>query len=481
MTLSYIALVYPEFNEADKWLECSRENMIMHFERDILDDGGYIERTGSYTRYVFGMFYRYMLMFKYLQNDPTLLDHYLPRLEMLMEFTSRTLSPLGVNCPFNDCRRDLRLANLLVDMGGFFDRGDFIGPVQEVIPEAKWNATGVTPVLPEETSMLFPDSRFVVMRDGWQPDDYFMMINYGPFQNHSHYDILDFECFANGVPLAVDAGISERGYVDPIHVSWYKQSKAHNMLMVDEANTRKREIEGEQVVWSTQDRMDYFAATHRGYERYHDTLHRRHIAFRRGEYWLIVDQVATPHQGKELDWHFHSPLSLQETEYGFESESTPGVQLVLPEQDQQEMKRLHRMGMAHLKGIPGEPASREVDWITFRTGSTADSVRDRMAVLIYPTSDTQPDAVPQLVWERDQDDPAVIRCRVITPRGTDLHIFSDGSYRDFGTVTGDFTYACVRLRDGKARWVSATQAKRLQVDSQDLVDSTERVDVEREL
>mgnify|MGYP005844102253 CR=1 FL=1 len=474
MTLSYLGLIYPELKEAEEWVQKGRENMILHFEKDILDDGGYVERTGSYTNYVFGMFYRYMLMFKYLERDSSLLDGYLPRLEKLMEFTSRNLTPLGVNAPFNDSRRSLDLARLLVDMAGFFERGDFLGPLEEVFPVETLSRVGVDPSLPKTTSALFPESHFAVMRDGWDRDAYYLNINYGPFENHGHYAIFDFECYANGVPIAVDAGIGDTGYVDPLHVSWYKQSRAHNMLMVDEANTMKREIKGEDVQWSTQERMDYFAATHRGYERYHDTLHRRHFAFRRGGYWLVLDEVQTPHRGKELDWHFHSPLDLSKAPDGFASSQDPGVRLVLPVNADGSIERLQRKGPANLKELPGEPSNREIDWVTFRQLSSGDSRKDRLAVLIYPTTGTSSETVPELHWSQDPEEPGLLICRVVTDEGEDLHYFSDGTGRELGLLSGDFHYACLHLGEGEPKWISATGATRLKVGPRTLLRSEKR-------
>lgn len=478
MTQTYLTLLYPEFKESGDWLATSRANMVQHFQEDIFDDGGYVERTGSYTSFVFGMFYRYMLLWQYAKDDSSLLQTYLPRLEKLMEFTSRTLSPLGLNVPFNDSRRSLIFAGMLVDMGKFFNRGDFIGPLQHVVPEVKWQSTGIEPEYPQVTSQLFPSSHFVVMRDGWSREAYFMKINYGPFQNHGHYDILDFEIYANGVPIALDAAIGPTGYVDPVHVSWYKQAKAHNMLMVAESNPMKRNIEGVDLVWSTQEHVDYFAATHSGYQRYHDTLHRRHFAFRRGHYWLIVDEVKTPHSGKALDWQFHTPLSLHRTGYGYASTETPGVRVILPESEQAGTKRFERTGPAGLGELPGEPPSRDIDWITFRKLSSGNPLQDRMAVLVYPTSKDSPYQPPHLTWTIDPDKPGVLLCRVRIRNEEDLHIFSDGTPIETGLVTGSFIYACLHQRDGQPVWVSTTGATQLQVSGQTFVHSDAPVDGE---
>ena len=125
----------------------------------------------------------------------------MPRLEKLSEFTALTMTPLGVNCPFNDCRRGTGLAELLIEMGEFFNRGDFLSAVQSRISTDTFGKLKTRPKEPEITSVNFINSKFAVMRDGWRPESYFMMINYGPFQNHGHYDILDFEFLPMAHPL----------------------------------------------------------------------------------------------------------------------------------------------------------------------------------------------------------------------------------------------------------------------------------------
>ncbi len=490
MTLAYVALHFPEFTEARQWLEASRENMELHFKRDILADGGYIERTGSYTRFVFGMFYRYMLLFKYYLGDTSLLDAYLPRLEKMMEFTALTLTPIGVNSPINDASRGTALADLLVEMGEFFQRGDFVGAVRHRLTPKKLRSLSVVPRPPDRTSVNFEFSQFAVMRDAWQPDAYFMIINYGPFQNHGHYDILDFEIFANGVPIAVDAGIGLAGYSDPLHVSWYKQSRAHNMLTVDDAITNKRGIAGEDVVWSTQTSVDYFAATHRGYEEFHDTLNRRHVAFVRGEYWVILDQVMTPHRGKILDWNLHTPLHMQEVASGYVSRETPGAAILFAGDEQPAPEKLKKSGPADLRGIPGEEPNREVDWLIFRKKSLAAAQKDRFGVLIYPFRDRQmlaetgSAAQPRGIEFRrlPSVESEVAIYQVKTAGYEDWLVFSDGTHRSFSEeLQGDFVFGWFRYHNGRPTRFSVTGASEVDWAGVVSVRLPKKADFEREL
>ena len=469
MTLAYIAFTFPEFTEAPQCLEASRKNMELHIKNDILDDGGYIERTGSYTSYVFGMVYRYMLMFKYFAEDDSLLEAYLPRLEKLSEFTALTMTPLGVNCPFNDCIRGTGLADLLIEMGEFFNRGDFLGAVQSRIPAETLVKLKTRPTVPEVTSVNFVDSKFAVMRDGWQPESYFMMINYGPFQNHGHYDILDFEIFANGVPIAVDAGIGLWGYSDPIHVSWYKQSFAHNMLVVDESIVNKRNIEGENVIWAPQNMTDYFAATHHGYKEFHNTSCRRHFAFVKGQYWLIVDEVFTPHKNKNLDWYFHTPLHMKETPFGFVSKQFPGAAVIFPANDVENITKIKRSGHADLRGINEEEPNREIDWVILRKSSKAIHALDVFSVLIYPITEDKPHLAnfdapsPALSFEQiTLDQTAAYGFKIIADGFEDVLIFSDGQQHSFSDdLQGDFIFGWFRKKDSKPVQFSAANVSNL--------------------
>ena len=449
-TLSYAALAFPEFAESGQWLDHGRSNMIEHLEKDILDDGGYVERTTSYASYMFSVFYRYMLMHQYFNDDRSLLDRYLGRLEKFIEFYVLTNTPVGVNVPFNDASRSKDLVPLFTEMGRFFGRGDFIGAVRHEISADALAAVPLKVTEPKVRSVDFPDSRFVVMRDSWDPRSYFMMVNYGDFQNHSHYDQLAFEIYANGRPIALDAGLGKLGYLDPAHVTWNKHPLAHNMLTINQAVPEKLNQAGYDKVWSPQQQTEFFAATHDGYLRYQKARHRRHIVFSKAEYWLIIDEVDTSGSNQEMDFNLHTPSSMREIAEGYGSSEEAGFLIKHDRRAADRITKIKSSGSATLGGLANEPSHREIDWLVFRQRLAGDRRTDRMATLIYPYAARGAiDAASIGVERLDLPDDATMGYRVMSGGREDLVLVSDGKLRRFSdAIEGDFKYARIRRTGG---------------------------------
>lgn len=451
MTLGYVACLFPEFKESNSWLKMSRHNMELHLKNDIVDDGGYIERTTSYADYMFSIYYRYMLMMKYFKNDNYFMTKYLPRIEKFIEYFVHTNTPIGLNAAFNDARRGLSLVRVFKEMGEFFKRGDFIGAIKNNLSPETLAALKVEPKEPKVKSIDYPISKFVVMRDSWTPESYFMMTNYGQFQNHAHYDHLDFEIYANGMPIAIDAGLGKYGYVDPIHVTWYKNPLAHNMITINGAIPEKIDKFGYDKIWSPQKFSEYFAATHDGYVRYQKTKHRRHIIFVKNSYWAIIDEIMTKEKGKEIDFNFHTPSVMKVADNGFITETSKGFLLKHDSHNPASIEKFQKKGWADLTDIPGEPSSREIDWLIFRKLSSGSKAEDRLATVVYPfkTNDglKESDVSINMIQMKDDE----VACyKVISPGFEDIIIISDGKYRKFTSgIEGDFKYCIVRFQNGE--------------------------------
>lgn len=442
-TLSYVALAYPEFSESATWLEHGRERMIEHISQDILDDGGYVERTTSYAAYMFGVFHRYMVMMEQFRGDRSLLDRFLPRLERFIEFFVLTTSPIGTNAPFNDAGRGRDLLPLFAEMAGFFGRGDFVGGFADAYPRGTLERLPVKPAAPRALSVDFPHSRFAVMREAWHPQAAWMMINYGDHQNHSHFDQLSFELYANGQALAVDAGLGALGYLEPAQLTWYKHPTAHNMVTINGAVPVKRNLPGYDKVWALLPGLEVFAASHDGYVRHQGTRLRRHVLWAKGQYWLLIDEAETTASEREMEFNLHTPLAMRPTPDGFVSNGGTGFVIRQNEEDRPWTRRERRRGLAQLSGLPGEPGHREIDWLVFRRSLTGKAASDRMATLIVPyRPETEAVALSSSVARVDLADGAAVAYRVRVGEREELIVLSDGRPRDFGQgLTGDFRYA----------------------------------------
>jgi hypothetical protein len=479
-TVSYAAVAFPEFRESGAWLDRSRKNMVLHLEKDILDDGGYVERTSSYATYMFSVYYRYMTMLEYFKNDLSLRSKYLGRLEKNMEFFALTHTPVGVNPGFNDAHRDKSLLPLFKEMGEFFNRGDFIGAVRhEFSPEALASMP-VKAKEPGTTSINFPDSRFAVMRDSWDRESYYMMFNYGEWANHCHFDQLSFEIYANGIPIALDAGLGPLGYLDSLQVSWYKHPLSHNMVTINQAVPEKMDKPGYDTWWSPLQQTTFFAATHDGYVRYQKAEHRRHVVFAKARYWLIIDEVGTTGKAQEMDFNFHTPCSMVETDDGFVSKEDNGFLIKQDHRDANELRRIQSKGRADLGGLRGEPDNREIDWLIFRKVLTGDRRFDRMATLVFPFA-SKVNVVPSEVSvERlNLKDSVAVGYRVRTKTGDDIIIVSDGTYRKFTDgIEGDFRYGFFSTAAGRNGYAGISGVTQYNIDGVGKESFSTRRDVE---
>jgi hypothetical protein len=466
LTLSYAAVAFPELKESRMWLDNGRKKMVLHLENDILDDGGYVERTNSYAYYMFTVYYRYMLMLEYFNNDLSLRNKYLSRLERFIEFFVLTNAPTGVNSPFNDASRGKGLVQVFREMGEFFRRGDFIGAVRHEFSPEELTSMTVTVTEPGTKSIDFPNSRFAVMRDSWDPKSFFMMVNYGEFQNHSHYDQLAFEMYANGIPIALDPGLGKLGYLDSLHVTWYKHPLSHNMLTINQAVPEKLDMPGYDKVWSHQQHTEVFAATHDGYLRYQKAKHRRHIVFSKTRYWLIIDEVNTTGNNQDMDFNFHTPCSMMEIDDGYISMQDNGFLIKQDHLDAPLITKIKSRGGADLGGLPKEPSHRDIDWLVFRKALTGDRRSDRMATLIYPFASKEGMVPADVAVERlPLNDDAAIGYSVKAGNREDIIIVSDGKYRKFSDVVeGDFTYCRISSTAGGVDYAGFSSVSKFTID-----------------
>jgi hypothetical protein len=471
---AYLAVTFPEFRESKAWLGAAKKVMEEHMNRDVLKDGGYLERTPGYSAGVLSHFYSFLKILEHFSSDKAYFARYRDRIEKMVEFFVLTMSPVGTWCPFNDSQRKSAV-ELILKYGNEFKRGDFIGPVQPFISRTELGQLSVAPSFPKVTSVDLRPSCFAVMRSSWSKDAGMMVINYGPAANHNHLDVLDFEIYAHGKAIAIDAGIGPKGYDDELHMNWYRATPSHNMIMVDDSNIVRGETHVQNLVWAGQKLTDFFAAEHLGYRSTLGITDRRHVAFVKPDYWVILDKISTVEAGHRADWRLHSPLSLEEFSSGFRSKESPGF-IVIPADDPFGGLRVTKgQGMASLSGLPEEKEPfRSVNYVSIQRSLSGPD--DHIAVLVYPFVSGSPDLEFKLI----ESSAGVKGYRVKHGQFEDILFFSDGKkWRMTDRIESDALFLLVRYSSAKLSRVSVVGAMECRLGAETIVKASRRTNFER--
>src|SRR5690606_26792058 len=122
-------------------------------------------------------------------------------------------------------------------------------------------ADGLTLGVDREKSCLLKPSGFAVMRNGDKPDSTFISLNFGQFAGwHSHQDLLSLNFWSQGETL-----LEEHGRFGPYGIPLdqiFRAPEAHNLLTIDGMVYNCQPVKGENVAWHSDERIDYFSATH---------------------------------------------------------------------------------------------------------------------------------------------------------------------------------------------------------------------------
>lgn len=81
------------------------------------------------------------------------------------------------------------------------------------------------------TSKLYPDIGWAMLRSSWDDDATLLATKSGFAWNHAHPDAGSFVLFHRGKPVLIDSGNCSYGRRE--YSSYYRQSKAHNVILID--------------------------------------------------------------------------------------------------------------------------------------------------------------------------------------------------------------------------------------------------------
>lgn len=310
------AVVFPEFPEAEEWLEFARRELLRNAQTDLLADGAHCELSTDYHHLVLRNFLYVIRLAR--MNRIELPEELHALVRKALEFSLYVHKPDGSIPALSDGDTGSYL-NLLEQ--GYQLYGD-----EELLYAATQGNRGVAP---RRRSRGFDESGYYVLRSGWgerEPfgDERYLIFDCGPLGagNHGHFDLLSFEMAAYGQSLIVDPG--RFTYHEPPpgsgETNWrvlFRGTSYHNTVLVDgrnqtryEFHKRKFKIKGEAPqhelkAFVSRDGFDYLHGVARSHE--YEVVHERKIVFLCPDYWLIVDLLLA-----EEEHDYQQPFHLSE-------------------------------------------------------------------------------------------------------------------------------------------------------------------------
>lgn len=322
---------------AQNWRELGQQILLEEVDRQIRPDGVYFEQSSWYQQYTTDFYLQFLILHKLNGGKLSSRDHQkLIRgvsslLDSQMHFTrpdgttplvgdddGGKMLPKTTAAP-NDFRGSLASGAVV------FERDDYkwvAGGSKENLlwllgPEGLQVFDSITARRPEDRSKAFVDSGFYVMRDGWSPDNNYMLIDGGEVGSlsggHGHADTLSFELAVGGRTLLVDPGTYTYHKSRELR-DYFRSSIAHNTLTIDEKSSS--EFGGifswnsmaEPLVhsWNSEERFDFFEGSHDGYRHLESSPaeYTRSILFLKNDYWIMRDFVKTVGE-HEYQQNFH--------------------------------------------------------------------------------------------------------------------------------------------------------------------------------
>lgn len=336
--LYYIGTQLKFFTRSEHWRKLGEEILLGELDRQVLPDGVYFEQSTWYQRYT-ADFYTQFLILKNLNEagetdqsgEKKLRSNLQQQLDFLMYITRPDgTTPLigdddgGRSLPLSDGEPD-NFRHVLATGAVLFERGDYKFAAKKATEETLWllGLKGVEAFesleefKPKQSSRVFADGGYFVMRDGWAETDNYLLVDGGNLGamsgGHSHADTLAIDCTVGGRKALVDIGTYTYHESDNLR-DYFRSTTAHNTLSVDNESSSEpggkfnwqSMAQAKVNSWILEDRFDFFEGSHDGYQRLSDSpvAHTRSILFLKNDYWIIRDFADTRGEN-EYQQNFH--------------------------------------------------------------------------------------------------------------------------------------------------------------------------------
>jgi hypothetical protein len=232
-TLSWIAMLYPDFSESSRWLRESQSGIIDYLMNGFAEDGAYGEGSDHYwqlaTKGLLNFFIvsRNLGVSDYLQV-PAIAD----RMRATMHWRINLTAPDGNQFAIGDSDRSNDAGSFLLEAGSLLDDPQATWAGRMMMERANhWSFRERSLLFfahldmqPRGTAAtndnaLFPLSGFATFRTGWDQNANAMFFKFGPtyfgrreadrlpvISGHAHEDALELELHYRGEPVIADIG-----------------------------------------------------------------------------------------------------------------------------------------------------------------------------------------------------------------------------------------------------------------------------------
>jgi hypothetical protein len=342
--LFVIGLLFPELRHSETHREMGRKILLEEITKQVREDGSHAEQSTYYHGYATDFFLCAAILAD--RNGCSFPSSYREALGHMIDFMMHSawpngshpmvgdadggrLLPFGVRDP-NDHRSTLSTAAVYLERGDLRYRAGQLS--EETLwllgPQAATRFQGLTPKSPAETSRVFPQSGFVVMRNDWQSDANMLVFDAGPQGmdscGHGHADALSVVCSAQGAVWLVDPGT----FVYTASKEWrdyFRSTQTHNTLVIDGQGQAQPDgpfkwrnlCPARLESWVTLPNLDYASGMHEGYRRLAEpVVHRRRVVFVKPDRWFLLDDLSGAGiHSLEFFFHFLPDVQLQVEEH----------------------------------------------------------------------------------------------------------------------------------------------------------------------
>jgi peptidoglycan/xylan/chitin deacetylase (PgdA/CDA1 family) len=299
--LLLVAHNFPDFDKSGGWRELAIERLEKVVGKNVAADGVQIEQSPFYHFYVLNFFWQ---IFHWdLEAGAWGDESFYDTIEGMFRFAIHVTQPDGW-IP-------------VIGSSKFYEvkRKALQGEMAEYDPVFRYVFTlGREGDKPSETSVLFPESGWAILRSAFNPAETYdqatqLIFDVGPYRTgHSHLDALGVHLYARGRAVLTDSGLYS--YEEGPKHDYFFGTRAHNTVVVDGGDQAKGTATA--GTFLARDGWSYQSGYH---DLYAGVRHRRAVALLGEDLTVVLDRVeprggSASHRIEQM-WHLFPEAEIE--------------------------------------------------------------------------------------------------------------------------------------------------------------------------